>query len=350
MATLTNAEIGELLARSADDEVAGSNRERAMRRASRAAFFWPVEAASLPEADRSLTELPSVGPWLARTIAGWLLDPSIEPPQPPPIRSGFLTMAEASVTIDEHSDWMTDLRADLQMHTTYSDGTATLPVMAEAAKDRGYRFVAVTDHSKGLKIAGGMDEEELAEQGAHIALVNRDFEAEGSPLRLLRSIEMNLSPEGEQDMDPAALSRLELVLGAFHSKLRTTEDQTERYLKALANPTFHVLAHPKCRMFNRRLGLSADWERVFAAAAENGKAVEIDAHPNRQDLEVELLTLAREAGVWISIGTDAHSVDELEYMGLGVAAAIRAGIPRSRILNYRSREEVLAWSRGELRE
>ena len=350
MATLTNAEIGELLARAAEGEEAGSNRERAMRRAARAAFFWPVEAASLPAADRSLTELPSVGPWLARTIAGWLLDPSIEPPHPPSIRSGFLTMAEARVTLHEHPEWMADLRADLQMHTTYSDGTATLPVMAEAARDRGYRFVAVTDHSKGLKIAGGMDEEELAEQGAHIALVNRDLEAEGSPLRVLRSIEMNLSPEGEQDMDPDALSRLELVLGAFHSKLRTTEDQTERYLKALANPTFHVLAHPKCRMFNRRLGLSADWERVFAAAVENGKAVEIDAHPNRQDLEVELLALAREAGVWISIGTDAHSVAELDYIGLGVAAAIRADIPRSRILNHRSREEVLAWTRGELRE
>src|SRR5438270_232227 len=254
MATLTNAEIGELLARAAESEEAGSNRERAMRRAARAAFFWPVEAASLPAADRSLTELPSVGPWLARTIAGWLLDPSIEPPQPPSIRSGFLTMAEARVTLHEHPEWMADLRADLQMHTTYSDGTATLPVMAEAARDRGYQFVAVTDHSKGLKIAGGMDEEELAEQGAHIALVNRDLEAEGSPLRVLRSIEMNLSPEGEQDMDPDALSRLELVLGAFHSKLRTTEDQTERYLKAPANQTFHVPAHPKARTCKRLVG------------------------------------------------------------------------------------------------
>ena len=345
---LTNAELSELLARAAEGEEAGGNRERALRRASRAAFFWPVEAWSLVEADRSLTELPSVGPWLARTILGWLLDPSIEAPEPPPLRRGYLTLAEANATLQRNPEWMEELRADLQMHTTYSDGSATLPVMARAVMDLGYRFAAITDHSKGLKIAGGMDEEELAEQGAHILLVNGELERSSSPLRLLRSIEMNLSPEGEQDMDPEALSRLDLVLGAFHSRLRTTEDQTERYMKALANPTFHVLAHPRCRMFNRRLGLSADWEKVFLAAAEHGKALEIDAHPNRQDLDVELLGPAREAGVWISIGTDAHSVAELEHVGLGVAAAIRAGISRRRILNYRSREEVLSWAHGEL--
>ena len=222
--------------------------------------------------------------------------------------------------------------------------------MAGAVEALGYEFAAITDHSKGLKIARGMDEEELAEQGAHIALVNRELEQAGSPLRLLRSLEMNISPDGEQDMDPDALARLDLVLGAFHSKLRTTEDQTERYTKALRNPTFNILAHPRCRMFNRRLGLFADWPVVFAVAAEMGKAVEIDAHPNRQDLDVELLGLARESGVWISIGTDAHTVGELEFIGLGVAAAIMAGIPRERILNYRSRDEVLAWARGELAE
>jgi histidinol phosphatase-like PHP family hydrolase len=350
MPSLTNAQLAELLARAAQEEEPGGNRERAISRASRAAFFWPAEAASLLEADRPLTELRSVGPWLARVILGWFDDPSLEVPSPPQIRSGYLTMAEARSTLDANPGWMQALRADLQMHTTYSDGAAPLPSMAEAAELLGYEYVAITDHSKGLKIARGMDEEELAEQGAHIALVNRELEDRGSSLRLLRSLEMNLSPEGEQDMDPDALSKLDLVLGAFHSKLRTTEDQTDRYLKALGNPTFHILAHPRCRMFNRRLGLSADWPSVFEAAAEQGKAVEIDAHPNRQDLDVELLELARDAGVWISIGTDAHSVAELESVGFGVALAILAGIPRERILNYRSREELLAWTRGELSE
>jgi histidinol phosphatase-like PHP family hydrolase len=155
---------------------------------------------------------------------------------------------------------------------------------------------------------------------------------------------MNISPEGEQDMDPEALARLDLVLGAFHSKLRLTEDQTDRYLRALENPTFHVMAHPRGRMFDRRLGLSAEWPRVFEAAAALGKAVEIDANPNRQDLDVELLKIAREAGVWVSIGTDAHSLRELEFMEFGVATAIRAGFPRERILNYQPVDAVLAFA------
>jgi histidinol phosphatase-like PHP family hydrolase len=348
VAPLTNAQLSELLARAAEEEDRGGNRERALGRAARAAYFWPVEAWTLVEADRSLTELRSIGPWLERVVHGWIADPSVEVPAPPPLRSGFLTMAEASETLAADTGWMAGLHADLQMHTTYSDGAAPLPVMAEAADAMGYEFVAVTDHSKGLKIAGGMDEEELAEQGAHIALVNRELEERGSRLLVLRSIEMNLSPQGEQDMDPDALARLDLVLAAFHSNLRSTEDQTERYVKALRNPTFHVLAHPRCRMFNLRAGLQADWEKVFAVAAEEGKGLEIDAHPNRQDLDVDLLRLAREAGIWISIGTDAHSVGELEFIGLGVAAAIRAGLRRDRILNYRTGEEVLAWARGQL--
>ena len=145
-------------------------------------------------------------------------------------------------------------------------------------------------------------------------------------------------------MDPEALARLDLVLGAFHSKLRLTEDQTDRYLAAVRNPTIHVLAHPRCRMYDRRAGLRADWKRVFATAAEAGTAVEIDASPHRQDLDVELLEVARESGVRISIGTDAHSMRELGYMEFGLAAAIRAGIPKERILNFQPVEEILAWA------
>jgi len=342
---LTNAHIAELLARAAEEADPGSNREKALGRASRAAFFWPLEAGWVVEHDRTLTELRSVGPWLAGVIAGWLQDEDIEPPEPPELRRGFLTMSEVRQTIEEHPDWMSALRADLQMHTTWSDGTAPLrEVVAEAEALWNYEFIAVTDHSKGLKIARGMDEAQLAEQWEDIARVNRELDARGSRLRVLRSLEMNLSPEGVQDMEPEALAGLDLVLGAFHSKLRATEDQTDRYLRALRNPTFHVLAHPKGRVFNRRLGLSADWPRVFAAAAEEGKALEIDAHPSRQDLDVELLRFARDAGAWISIGTDAHLLRELAYVEFGVALAIRAGFPRERILNYQPLQSVLEWA------
>ena len=346
---LTNAQIAELLAHAAEEAEPGGNRERALGRASRAAFFWPMEASWLLHQDRSLTELRSVGPWLAGVITGWLVDPSTDPPEPPELRRGFLTMSEVRQTIDAHPDWMPSLRADLQMHTTWSDGAAPLrEVVAEAEALWNYEFIAITDHSKGLKIAGGMNEAELAEQGEDISRVNQELGERGSRLRVLRSIEMNLSPEGVQDMEPQALARLDLVLAAFHSKLRLTEDQTDRYVRALRNPTFHILAHPRGRVFNRRRGLSADWAHVFETAAEEGKALEIDAHPSRQDLDSELLELARDVGLWISIGTDAHLLRELQYVEFGVALAIRAGFPRERILNYQPLESVLRWAHRPL--
>lgn len=339
---LTNADLAELLARSAESE--DGHRQRALRRASRAALTWPEEAFVLVDEDRSLTEFPSVGPWLARTILTWLESPP-SVPEPPEVRRGFLTLSEVRSVLDANPDWRTVLRADLQMHTTYSDGSVGIREMVDASTSYGYEHVAITDHSKGLKIARGMDESRLAVQGREIDLLNEELQAGGSAIWALRSIEMNLSPLGEGDMDPEALAALDLVLGAFHSKLRTVEDQTDRYLSALQNPTVHVLAHPRGRKFDLREGLRCDWPRVFAAAAELDVALETDAYPDRQDLNVELLSMARDAGVRISIGTDAHHPDELRFMEFGLAAAIQAGITRDRILNYLPREELQTWAR-----
>jgi histidinol phosphatase-like PHP family hydrolase len=237
-------------------------------------------------------------------------------------------------------DW---LQADLQMHTTYSDGRASLPEMVEGAAALGHRYVAITDHSKGLRIARGMDEEGFARQDREVEELNGELESRGERIRPLRSIEVNLSPDGEPDMEPEWLAGRDLVLGAFHSKLRETADQTGRYVAALLGGAIDVLAHPRGRKFDRRLGLQADWPRVIATAADSGVAVEVDAYPDRQDLDVELLRLARDAGAWVSVGTDAHRLDELRFVDLGVAALIRAEIPRDRVLNYLSREELLDW-------
>jgi DNA polymerase (family X) len=345
---LTNAQLAELLARAMEEEPVGTNRHRALRRASRAALFWPEEASALVEGDRPLNELRAVGPWLAQIIGAWLTsEDTSEPPDPPEVRRGFLTLAEARATLTDHPDWITDLRADLQMHTTYSDGAASLREMATTCVEGyGYRHILITDHSKGLPIARGMDEARLAVEVEDIRQVNRELEAAGAALRVLAGLEMNLTPAGEGDMDPAALATLDLVLGAFHSKLRVTDDQTARYLAALRNPDFHVLAHPRGRRWGARVGLHADWPRVFEEAAARGKALEIDAHPDRQDLDVELLKLARDAGVWISIGTDAHHPSELAAMEFGLAAAIRAGIPRDRILNFHATDWLQDWARN----
>ena len=227
-------------------------------------------------------------------------------------------------------------RADNQMHTDETDGSSTIEDMAEAAATIGRERVAITDHSKTLRITNGMDEARLVAQGEHIAAVN----ARGSGPQVLRGIEMDLTPEGAGDMDPTALARLDLVLGAFHSKLRLRDDQTERYFRALENPDIHVLAHPRGRIYNFRAGLSCDWERVARHAVETGTALEIDAYPDRQDLDVERLRIVAAEGAWVSIGTDAHTPAELVFLEIGIAAAILAGIPRGRVLNLLSAHDL----------
>jgi histidinol phosphatase-like PHP family hydrolase len=335
-----NEEIAELLAVEAEERE--GHVRRAYRRASRRAFTWPVEAAELVSAGGSPTDLAGVGPFLARRIRAWLEDPPWVP-EPPEIRRDFLTVPAAARVLEAEPERLA-VRADLQMHTTWSDGTASVEEMARAAAARGRTHVAVTDHSRTLRIAGGIDESELEAQGREIAAVNRALEADGAALRVLRSVELNLSPAGEGDLEPAALARLDLVLGSFHSALRRTEDQTPRYLAALRNPHVHVIGHPRGRIYDHRVGLRADWRAVCAEAATLDKALEIDAYPDRQDLNVELLEEARGAGTRISIGTDAHGPAELEYLDLGLAAAAAARIPRERILNYLEIDELLAWA------
>jgi DNA polymerase (family 10) len=194
-----------------------------------------------------------------------------------------------------------------------------------------------------------MDEARLLLQGEEIRRIDRALEAAATDggsdgFRVLRGIEMNLSPTGEGDMDPDALGQLDLVLGAFHSALRLTEDQTERYLAGARNPTIDVLAHPTTRRYGRRLGLRADWGRVFDTAAGAGHAVEIDGSPERQDLPVDLIRVALETEVLFSMGSDAHHVNELPFLEYGIGAAIIAGVPRDRIVSARSAEDLTAWS------
>ncbi|MGH2710604.1 MAG: PHP domain-containing protein [Actinomycetota bacterium] len=303
---------------------------------------WPEEVTEVMASGRELTELRAIGKWTARIIQDWLEDPP-ELPDPPEPRAGFMTLAHARKTIEEHPEWREALRGDLQMHTTWSDGHESIRDMADHAASQGHEYTAITDHSKGLPIANGMDEEELLRQGGEIDQVNEQLASEGSGFRLLRAIEMNLSPEGDGDMDPDVLAGLDLVLGAFHSKLRVTDDQTARYVAAVRNPTVHVLAHPRTRRWGSRKGLYADWPKVFEAAAEAGTALEIDAHAERQDLQVDVLEVARETpGLWISIGTDAHYPHELDFIDIGLAAAIESGFPRERILNFLPRDQLLA--------
>jgi len=326
---VTNSDIGELLATAA--ETATYPLQRALRRAGRAAFLWPIEAAELARQGRSLTELRGVGPFLDGLIRKWIEEPQ-ELPAPDELRRNFFTWPQAQRILQKFPDWKTAVRGDLQMHTEWSDGSGTIREMAEAAIQRGYRYIAITDHGKKLKIAGGINEQELAKQGVEIEKLNEEFA--GKSFRILKSIELNLDPQGNGDMEPKALAKLDLVLGAFHSSLRRKDDQTNRYLAALRNPNLHILGHPRGRIYNYRLGLKAEWERVFAEAARLGKAVEIDCYPDRQDLSLDLIKKARDAGVMISLGTDSHHPWQLEFIDLGLAAAAQAKVPKERILNF----------------
>lgn len=345
---MLNIEVAELLAQeSAQQE---GNKQKAARRASRHALAWPVEVEDVvADPDAKLTDLASVGPWVARLIQGWIEDPPDSIETTSELREDFQTLSAAKRKVADEPEWLGDLQGDLQMHSTYSDGSLSIQEMAMHALDLGYSYVAMTDHSKGLHIAGGMSEERLAEQGAEIDDLNRYFDDSDMDFRVLKALEMNLSVTGEGDMEPESLQPLDLILGSFHSQLRKKEDQTARYIAGVRNPDVNVLGHPRGRQWNFRLGLIADWPKVFDAAAELDKAVEIDAHPNRQDLNRDLLELARESGVRISIGTDAHYKHELHYIEIGLSAAISTGIERDRILNYMSADELIGWARSTRR-
>ncbi|MDQ3877983.1 MAG: PHP domain-containing protein [Actinomycetota bacterium] len=338
--TLENAQISELLARAGDERQ--GERQRAYRRAARHALMWPEQASDVLDEGRSLTELSALGPRLSGLVRSWLTD-APEVPDAPPTRRGFMSFAHALEVTGRNPAFAEALRGDLQMHTTESDGSLTAGEMAGAAIDLGYEYIAITDHSVGLKIAGGMSIEQMRAQREGLDVLNERLASETHDFQVLRSIEMNLDQNGNGDLSSEDLEGLDIVVGSFHSKLRRQEDQTERGIRAVSNPDVHILGHPRGRMFNSRVGVLGDWDSIFDAAAEHHTALELNSHPNRQDLDVESLIVARDSGCMFSIGTDAHVDWEMRFVDLGMAAALEADIPQERILNFMPREQLLAW-------
>jgi DNA polymerase (family 10) len=338
---LSNTRLAELLAQKAERE--SGILSRAYRRAARSAFLWPWEASDLVAQQRSLVELRAIGPFIEKQIRRWIDKPPRPTKRAPAIRQDFISLADARRLLAKNPAWRTKLHGDLQMHTRWSDGSGTIAEMAEAAQKRSYEYIAITDHSKSLKIAGGIDERALVTQRAEIAKLNGLFADSQTGPVVLRSVELNLNTRGEGDMSPASLLALDLVLGSFHSSLRLSEDQTERYLAALRNPYVQILGHPRGRIYNFRIGLRADWARVFAEATRLDKALEIDCYPDRQDLNVRLLDLARQHGTRISLGTDAHDAWQLEFIELGLAAALKAKIAPQRIANFMPLADLKSW-------
>lgn len=261
------------------------------------------------------------------------------------LRTHFLSRAEVvRILSDPAFDGprADDYHGDLQMHSEWSDGASTLDEIVGACIERGYRFSAVTDHSYGLKIAGGMSMDDAAEQWRAIDRLNA---ASGDRFRLIRGVEANIGSDGTLDLSDDEAAQFELVLAAPHSRLRKSDDQTTRLLTAIRTPHVHVLAHPRGRITGSRAGVVARWDEVFDEAARQGVAIEIDGDPARQDLDHTLAAQALSAGCLFALDSDAHTTNQLRYAETAIAHARLAGIPPDRIVNCWPTERLMEWLR-----
>lgn len=228
---------------------------------------------------------------------------------------------------------LSDLQGDLHMHTTASDGRASLEEMVAAAKRQGLRYIAITDHSKRLTVAHGLNADRLRDQIEQIGQLNE--RAKG--IRVLTGIEVDILENGRLDLPDAVLARLDLVIGAVHSHFSLSrQKQTERILRAMDRPYFTILAHPSGRLLAEREAYEVDMPRIIRHARERGCFLELDSQPKRLDLTDVYCHMAKEEGVLVSINSDAHGEEGLDNLGFGVAQARRGWLEKGDVLNTRS--------------
>lgn len=348
--------------------VGGCLRDLALAQSSqRKMFGYKRAAAAILSLEQPLTDLigpdgalpriPGIGPGSTRVIreildtgTSTIVEQAVESSERRAeilrrrgLRRHFLSRAEVRrVLADTAFDGPTvcQYRGDLQMHSEWSDGSPTIQEIADACIERGYRYAAVTDHSHGLKIAGGMSMVEAAAQRVAVEEVNRRH---GERFRLLQGIEANIDRTGGLDLNADEAATFDIVLAAPHSHLRKDDDQTGRLLAALRNPAVRILAHPRGRMWGTRAGVMSEWDAVFETAAERGVAIEIDGDPARQDLDFELAGRAAEFGCLFALDSDAHTTGQLSYAETALAHARLAAIPADRIVNCWPLERIMAW-------
>jgi DNA polymerase (family 10) len=262
---------------------------------------------------------------------------------PPELREGRDEIALASAGPFSELLEVADLRGFLHCHTNYSDGALAVEEMAVGCREAGYEYVGLTDHSKAAAYAGGLSVEDLHRQWAEIDAVN----ARLSGIRVLKGIESDILADGQLDYDEATLAGFDFVIGSIHSRFAMSEaEMTARVLQALDNPYLTILGHPTGRLLLSRDAYPLDLEQVFRKAAANGVAIEINADPHRLDLDWRVLRRARELGVMISIGSDAHDRAGIGNMHFGVGVARKGGLSPAEVLNTRSEEEFLRFARA----
>ena len=228
------------------------------------------------------------------------------------------------------------MNSDLHMHTTWSDGAFSIGEMREALKAKGYTHAVITDHSQYLKVANGLTPERLFEQQKEIAASNID------DFLLLSGTEMDILPDGSLDFDDEVLANLDFVIASIHSSFNQKEEEImHRLHEAMKNPHVDMIAHPTGRVIGKRDGYAINIPQFLQWAKQYHKIVEVNASPYRLDLSVEHLKLAKELGVWIAINTDAHAIDQLDYMELGVLHTQKAYIEREQVVNTWTKEQFL---------
>ena len=308
-------------------------RVRAFRRAAQVAEGLPADELERRVRDGTLQSLPGIGETTAHVIAE-----AVRGEQP-----GYLSKVLADQPASERSGLRLALRGDCHTHSDWSDGGSPPAEMAQAARDLGHEWVALTDHSPRLTVANGLSAERLRAQLRLVEALNEQL----APFRILTGIEVDILEDGALDQREDLLRELDVVVASVHSKLRMPAGpMTARMLAAIRNPNVDVLGHCTGRLLGGARGSRPesvfDADAVFGACREAGVAVEINCRPERMDPPDRLLKLAAEVGCVFAIDTDAHAPGQLDWQGNGTVRAEKFGISADRVINARGADEVTA--------
>lgn len=266
-------------------------------------------------------------------------------PIPPPLRENRGEVEAAA----EHSLpsllTLDDLDGCLHNHSTYSDGSHSLREMAQAARDRGFSYFGICDHSQSLRIADGLSPQQVREQQSEVNRLNQEFaEDEGPSFHIFHGIESDILGDGSLDYEPEILDLFDFVVASIHTGFSmTTDEATERLVQAIENPYTRILGHPTGRLLLRREGYPIDHARVIEACAEHGVALELNANPHRLDLDWRWIQRATDRDVLLSINPDAHAIREIDYVKWGVAVAQKGWLTPDQCLNAKSLDAFSRW-------
>ena len=312
----------------------GGFKAKAFVRAREIVRDLPPEELAERAARGTLTGIDGIGASTARVISEALAGgvPS------------YLAKLEAETQVpitDEGRRYREALRGDCHTHSTWSDGGATIEAMAAAARTIGHEYIVLTDHSARLTIAHGLDRDRLLQQLDIVAELNAGYD----DFEILTGMEVDINEDGSLDLADDLLERLDVVVASVHSKLRMERfPMTMRMLRAVQSPHVDILGHCTGRLLEKRPPSVFDADRVFAACAESGTAVEINSRPERLDPPYELLERAVAAGCWFSIDSDAHATGQLEWQPHGCDRAAHCEVPIERIVNTLPAAELRAWT------